>query len=480
MDFNKKTYELEQKYEKRMEKKMQGKPLAVRIIMSRTFSSAFMILGNIMDIPFENLIFDIYSFCKDPQFVEIIKMFDAELELAGADPEKFIFHLNSFYNDVSNKIKKENKYHEFAEFIGMVVRLQQENKKGLGREVIDAYLCIVLQTLEYLREDKFDLSTCAYGVSLDGNLLMGPYPLAFSDLPVIEYKEAIRNGKKFKNFDDQQQFMLNLYKKRGININGMDDLIRLNQTQKIHSVTTIALFPFINEFTFDIVPLQFYNSYEAPLSNLLCPDFDIESMKTSLCHRNRTLPSNGTVFEITDLSGELSGALLKEIVYHDTVYMLYRLDTDKGSLSGYYDTKDMFLFSVTEDARPLTSFNNLSALILSMYATQVLNDFSIDEINKMFLQNGFFLVFRAFGKGGVLENKYHPSEKPQNKTSRNPDAYNKEDRYINVIIRKLPAGKQASEEAKQLAVQYGYELEPGQTFVRPFIRQVFVKKDPSK
>lgn len=388
MEYNEKVYDLERKYERRMEKKMQGKPLAIRIIMSRTFSSAFMILSNIIDIPFENLIFDIYGFCKDPQFVEIIKMFDAELELAGVDPEKFIFHLHSFYNDVSNKIKKENKYHEFAEFIGMVVRLQRENKKGLNGEVADAYLSMVLQTLEYLREDKFNLNTCAYGVSMDGNLLMGPYPLAFSDLPTLEYKQAIRNGKKFKSPNEERNFLINLYQKRGIYINDFDDLTRFTQAQKIHSVTTIALFPFINEFTFDIVPLQFYNSHEVPLINLLCPDFDTESMKARLCHRNRTLPSNGTVFEIIDLSGEISGALLKEIVYHDTVYMLYRLDTDKGSLSGYYDTKDMYLFSVTEDARPLTSFNNLSALILAMYATQVLNDFSIETMNYSIQKDG--------------------------------------------------------------------------------------------
>jgi hypothetical protein len=65
MDVEKAAYDLQQKYSKRMEKKMQGKPQAVKIIMSRTFSSAIMILQTIADIPFEKLAFSIYDFCVD-------------------------------------------------------------------------------------------------------------------------------------------------------------------------------------------------------------------------------------------------------------------------------------------------------------------------------------------------------------------------------------------------------------------------------
>ena len=114
MDVEKAAYDLQQKYSKRMEKKMQGKPQAVKIIMSRTFSSAIMILQTIADIPFEKLAFSIYDFCVDLQFKEIVRLFDAELELAGINQEKFIFDLHPFYNKVSNKIRKENKYQELS------------------------------------------------------------------------------------------------------------------------------------------------------------------------------------------------------------------------------------------------------------------------------------------------------------------------------------------------------------------------------
>ena len=260
MDVEKVAYDLQQKYSKRMEKKMQGKPQAVKIIMSRTFSSAIMILQNIMDIPFEELTFSIYDFCVDVQFKEIVRLFDAELELAGINQEKFIFDLHPFYNNISNKIKKENKYQEFAEYIGMIVRLHREKKGKINEKVIDAYLSMILQTLEYLRKDKFDLDTCAYGVSTDGELLIGPYPLAYSDLPGIEFQEAIHNGKKFKNQQEAEQFVYDLYAKRGMIVRNTNDLEILSQAQKIHVITTTALFPFINEFTFDIVSTSIFHT----------------------------------------------------------------------------------------------------------------------------------------------------------------------------------------------------------------------------
>lgn len=477
MDCDKIAHNLEEKYRKRMNKKMQGKPQAVKIIMSRTFNSAIMILQHIADVPFEELIFDIFDFCIDLQFKEIVRLFDAELELAGADQEKFVFDLHPFYNNISNKIRKENKYRELAEYIGTIVRLHREKKDKLNEKVIDAYLCMVLQTLEYLRKNKFDLNSCAYGVSTDGELLMGPYPLAYSDLPAIEYQEAIQSGKKFKSDIEAKRFLCELYAKQGLTVRNTYDLDVLAQTQRIHAMTTTALFPFINEFTFDIVPANFYNSNKPPLMNLIFDECDVELLKTRLQRRNRTLPTNGVMYEIDDASGELSGAMLKEIVYHDCIYMLYRLDTNVGSLAGYYDTKDGFLFSITQDATSDVPYNNLCALILSMYAAQVLVG-ADNDVGTKFTQKGQPLIVKAYSKGGRLQNQY--IKEPICTGSRSLEEYDKEERSINVIIRKLPEGKQASEEAKQLAKQYGYELETGQTFVRPFIKQVFVKKEKAK
>jgi len=468
-----------EKYRKKMYKKMQGKPNPVKLIMSRTFSSAVMILQEISGIPFEKLAFGIYNFCIDLEFREIVKLFDAQLELAGIDDEKFIFSLHSFYNDVSYKIRKEGKYYEFAEYIGMVARLHREKRGIIDNRIADAYLSLILQTLEYLRINKFDLNSCAYGVSTNGELLMGVYPLAYSDLPAIEIQNAVYNGKNFENRTEALRFMSQIYAKYGFTINNEQDLSVLTETQKIHVLTTVSLFPFINEFTFDIVPQKGYSSYYLPLDNMKIDNSDTDLLKTHLQKRIRTLPTNGVVFKVDDPSGEISEILMREILHHDRIFMLYRIDTNNGSLAGYYDTKDGFFFSVMEDASTDTPFKNLTCLILSLYASQVLPQTPSLDLNNKFLQDGQPLKIKAYGRGGKLQNQYSPGPKSTSPrpSLRNSDDYEKEDRYINVIIRKLPVGQQASEEAKQLASQYGYELEPGQTFVRPFMKQVFVKKE---
>lgn len=52
-------------------------------------------------------------------------------------------------------------------------------------------------------------------------------------------------------------------------------------------------------------------------------------------------------------------------------------------------------------------------------------------------------------------------------------------RPIQGYIRKLPAGQKASTEAVEYALKLGYELESNETFVRPFMKQVFRLKERS-
>lgn len=467
---------LRAKYINRMEKKKANKPLAVQIIMDRTFSSAFAILGFLDDIPFNKLTFNVYFFCKDIEFREIVKLYDSQLELAGANQEKFIFGLHSFYNNVSNKLKKENKYYEFAQFIGAALRLQYEKKEALDENIINAYLCLILQTLEYLRTDKFDLNTYPYGVSTNGELLMGPYPLAFSDVPVMEYERLVRNGKKINSSIEHIDLIKGLYRKYGIEINSMADLDVLRQTQQIHCNTASALFPFINEFTYDITTTTAFESTGIPFEHMLCLGVNAASLIEKLKHRNRTLPTNGVRFEIEDPLGEIEGLLLKEIVYNDSVYMLYKLELLGSSLSGYFDTNSGFFYSIMRQAKIPEPFAKVSAFVLAMYATQVLNTVSLEKVSKLFIQGRQLMTIKAFGKAGKIKDTYHLSP-AKSGAVRDLEHYNKEERHINVIIRNLPEGQQASEEAKELAAQYGYDLGPNQTFVRPFIKQVFVRKD---
>ena len=56
------------------------------------------------------------------------------------------------------------------------------------------------------------------------------------------------------------------------------------------------------------------------------------------------------------------------------------------------------------------------------------------------------------------------------------EKYRSEYRPFHEMIRKLPEGQKASQEAIDFAEKLGYELEPDQTIVRPFTRQVYKLK----
>lgn len=470
-----KEFDLHYKYHKRAAKRKAGKPAVIQIIMERTFNSAYWILDTIKDIEFTKLIFNVYYVCKDISFREIVKLYDAQLELAGIDPDKFVFGLHRFYTSVSKKMRKEGKFREFAEFAGAVMRMKDEKRDELDERVIDAYLSLVMQTLEYIRKDQFDLTQCTYGISTDGELLVGKYPYPYSDLPATEYQEIVYSGKAPKTKVENLLLMRKIYKKYGFEINSLEDLHILETTQRTHVNTMMALFPFINEFTFDIVPQDCYNTIFAPLAGMICLLSNLDILKDKLRHRNRTLPINGVEFKIDDAPGELKRVLLKEVLYNDRVHLLYRIDTINGDVAGYYDTSSKYFYSVTRDVNIPGPLRNITALILTLYATQVLSNISIKNVSKLFINGGKPLEIKAYGSGGKLKNVYQ-REKGYGMV-RDLSHYEKEDRHINVIIRKLPEGQQASEEAKALAAQYGYELEEGQTFVRPFIKQVFIGKD---
>jgi len=482
-DITDKANEIFAKYRKRIDKRIAGKPQVLQILIERTCHSATAILALIDGISFEKLTFDMYYICNDIEFKRYVRLFDSQLELAGIDPDKFIFGLHKFYNDIARELKKENKYYEFAQFMGAVMQLQFEKKEKLNKNIVDAYVSLILQTLEYLRKDKFNLDTFPYGVSTDGEILEGPYPLAYSDLPVMEYEKILRSGKKIGGTIEHFRLLQKLYAKYNITINEPADIDVVQGTQIIHCNTATAMFPFINEFTFDMATTTAFDATIIPFHNMVCMVGDIEPLKEKLKHRNRTLPSNGVKFEITDLTGELQGLLLKEMLYNGSVHMLYKIYMYGTSLSGYYNTATGFLYSVTKDANIPEPYKKLSAFVLTLYASQVLDSIRMEDVSSQFMQGKSFLKIEAFSKAGKIQDVYHSKElQPGSGVRKGSDLYSKEERQINVIIRNLPEGRQASNEAKALAAQYGYELGPNQTFVRPFIKEVFVrnnKKQPS-
>ncbi len=465
-------------YYKRMQKKIAGKPPPAQVIMERTFGTACMVLNNIANIPFPELTRELFFFCRKLPSKELARQFEAQLELAGANPERFIFGLHSFYNDLVAKVRKNKAFPELFDFIGAVERVQVEGRTPSNTGIIDAYTNMVLQMLEYLRPSKFALDTFVYGISTGGELLTGSGPYPYFDIFGIRQQRMASGGKPgaVKALD-----MYNRQIQQEVNDLSLPAIARITEVQQIHFNMVASLLPFINEFTWDIAPINSYNSNIAPLfgvsSTLLNPNI----LSQALLRRKRTLPTNGVSFEIEDPGGEAKELLLKELLYMDRVHVLYRADFQEGSLSGYYDTGDGFFYSVLGNSTAPESAENLEVLVLAAYASQVLSPADAPDLGALLFRDGVPLSISPFGRGGKLRDIYHGESVSKERNSSGPRAqknYNRENRSINGFIRRLPAGQTASGEAVAMAARYGYDLAPNETYVRPFIRASLVKKTP--
>ena len=225
----------------------------------------------------------------------------------------------------------------------------------------------------------------------------------------------------------------------------------------------------INEYTYDILSEDTFHALINRLA-LMSSTMGTDELKEALTHRKRTLPSNGAIFSF-EPNPFLDKLLLKEILYNDSVYMLFRLDTvEDGVISGLYDTKGKFLYNPLElSAGPQISsaVSAVSVIVLYCYASVVTESYDLDKLGDAVIMKGAAVHAHCYLQGGKQRNVY------DNSSPRDMSGYEAEIRPIQGYIRKLPVGQKASADAVEYALKLGYELESNETFVRPFMKQVF-------
>ena|GEM_PF-727508 len=466
--------EIRSKYSARHVRKFADKPPVVKVIANRTFGTGIAVLSILEDFPFHTLSNLIYVYCKDSQLQWLTREYEGQIELAGANPERFIFQLHKFYNEISNKIRKQNLYQEIVDFYGSYMELVYTHSPSINRKVVEAYTNLIIQTIEYLRPNKFDLTRRFVGASTDGHPLYGPQSYPYLDTPALEMEELAAKKKDLSK-TKQFEYILNAYKQQGLDIKTANDLNNVEHSEKLNVTMHTLLLPYINEYTCDILPQDYYYPPLCPMVELSISE-SLEDIQDKLKARKRTLPLNGTHVVFTDPSGEIKEMLLKEIVKNNVVIMLYRLTTDKGDLAGYYNTQSGFLYSAVlpmKDEIP-GIYKEIQAFILYCYALCVTNQYTIDA--GTIKNKGENVELKTYNIGGKLKNVYTRETSGEiSARIENPD-YITQTAPINGYIRKLPAGQKASGEAMVMAMQMGYELDPDETYVRPFCKTVFVRK----
>jgi hypothetical protein len=461
------------------------------LLQRRTMNTAVVTVSTLQNIPFAELSSSLYFFCSDIESKAFSRLYESQVELAGANPDKFIKGLHSFFNATAHKIKKESEYALFFDFLMAASRLlftaKEENQSNINIDVVYCYFSILLQQTEYLRPDKFDLTKVVCGMKTTGELLVMEDTYPFLDKPSFELERRHLDGKIRSPLELNAQIK-EIYGKWGYDyIQNTDDLELYTQVDRIFSNQIAGMAALINEYTFDILPQHRFSAIANKFFSIVAlpvmmPDEMHELLRTK---RSSTLPANGAVFEFASEKDIIRKVLLKETLYGDSIYMLYRLDTCEGDLSGYYDTKTGFFFSVFLDSEDRVIYGNIRRLVLTLYACAVtrkgpeLLAHLSDHIKYLSLDDKGIRKFddvsiSYYGCGGRLRNVYDGAEATGKGgyTRKGDEAYEEAPRAIQGFIRKVGEGRTPSREAVEYAEALGYSLAPDETYVRPFIRRV--------
>lgn len=478
------AFDLQTQYAGKLQKKMSEKPVEVQEMMLNSFNTAILVLAQLYDVPAHEQIMSVFVYCRNEPFRAISKEFEAQIELASIAPEKFIFQLHAFYNKIAAKLREPHMFSLFVQFSGLFSQLMytKSSQTGMNMDIALAYTHLVLQTYDYLRPKKLDMTHTVIGCSTDGTPMTVKDPYQYWDLSQWYVLQAIRLAAK--NGMEIPTHFNELFAKFGYpQIDTMEDGNQLGREQRLFGATRAAMAPFINEYTFDIFPQQTHNCNFQTLLLFKIHDVDIPALKDKLRARRHTLPSNGIRVTFKDPTECLKTLLMKEIVYDESVVLLYKLTLDGGELSGYYDNGSQFFYTPTLDAVSDKWPTILKNIVLYSYASAVLDDemFSDSNFPNHFANFIFPVEAESFGMGGKLKNTYRPTA-PATGSRSDSARYEAKERAINGFIRKLPAGQEASPEAVERAKKMGYSLAADETYVSPFMRTEFYlkkKDDPA-
>lgn len=95
------------KYLKRVQKRIAGKPLAMQLIMDRTFGTATWVLQLINNVPFQQITAGAYAISAALPQKELARQFEAQLELAGANEEKIRYGTSCLLQQPERAYQKE-------------------------------------------------------------------------------------------------------------------------------------------------------------------------------------------------------------------------------------------------------------------------------------------------------------------------------------------------------------------------------------
>jgi hypothetical protein len=443
-----------------------------RLLLKRTINSAFYILECLANISFEELELAIYMKVQDKELLQFMKLYEYQLEEAKLHREKFINGLHAFYMKTAFLII-ENNPRNYFDFLDFVMRKSREKREY--NKAFNGYMSLLLEQYMYIGYLKGQKEKICCGITTDNELMFVDDIFPYSDCASYDMEKELYNA--FTNKGDLNfKEVIEAYKKYGYTIKSLTDVEGLDAKSRLYTNNVFILSSYINEFTKQILPTTEYKHIE--------PKYPRKWASTEvytdilMCKRKYVLPSEGVIAEYFN-TGCIEKILFQEIYKNNKIILLYKVfDKLNGEYSGYFDTKTGDFFSVYEETNMEEYHEQLKNFILENYY-YLTCDLSIEgkKLSVLKLVDDIKHIDSYYGKQPVVCYLY---KKKDSKVSEHHtglrhydrDNYKAEKIAINGFIRRLPLGWTASDEAKQLALQLGYELSENETFVRPFEKNV--------
>lgn len=320
-EFSDSSRELIKKYINHCAKMMEGKDIETRALMAEAFADAVQILARFENLPQHELIASVYVFCRDEQYQFISKRFEACIETAILAPDEFVHGLHKWCNAMAAKLKNTpGGLKAFAEFASLYRRLSTEKAgiEKIDQHVVWAYIDLICLMLNYIRPNKFDSAKAICGVTTDGKPLTIHNPYALDAMPSFEFKAISCGVKGYKDIPlNVKDFSLGyVFRKYGFyNVETSQDANLLNMQMRYFQDLRLALLPYINEYTYDIMPEHMFTCILKNFHLLTVDGLDVKALREKLrTSRRRTLPSNGITVTFDDPTVCLKALRLKEMV----------------------------------------------------------------------------------------------------------------------------------------------------------------------
>ena len=254
------------KYAPVWDKKYRSKGESIWVFQRRTLSSACQVATTLHDMDFGKASTFLFHLVREAEECKpIIEAVSSQVELAMANPDKFIKGYHQFLQGLTKPIKKNKDY---ALYFKAIAYAQECVHSGLSIDgvmerndsVLYAVIDMLMQGSEYLKPQEFDIVNNIVGISTENEpiIIRDPYPLA--DVPVY-YSEALFNNRPYDKCDFQisedrrLDMVFSYYKRYGYeNVADFDSINNLALLSHLYTNTVLSMATYVNEYTVDMLP----------------------------------------------------------------------------------------------------------------------------------------------------------------------------------------------------------------------------------